>query len=293
LAQRAARLGAVFVHESRVFGTFALCGPSSTFFSVVIVRAEVFDNRATIGTTFAGITAGSHTVGDHPFGVFGAFTLGGPLWAAVGTGIGFARGGLFVSRAGGFFDLIGFTIAERAASTTAVGDHPVRVDSALVVFGPNSAVGIGGFALGFVGRAVGQSCCFGGSGFSFFGGSGFFLGGGFCGSGVCGLFVGFKDASTHLVTVSIGLIAVKSVQHIFQEFSAISASSIGLAGTASITVSNSFSKSFAGQGRAFGGNFKFQLDGGIDTFNGRRGKTSTRGIANESEGSKFVHFSIK
>jgi hypothetical protein len=283
LAQRAARFRAVFVHESGVFGAFTLFGPSSTFLSVIVVGAQFFDNWATIGSTGTGITAGSHTVGDHPFAVLGAFAIFGPLGAA-GACVGFAGGGLFVGRAGGLFDLVGFTVAERAASSTAVGDHPVRVFSALVIFGPDSAEGVGGFALGFVSRAVGQSGSFLGFSSQFFGG---FFGGG----GVCGFFVGFEDASTHLITISISVVAVESVHDIFQEFSAVSTGSIILAGTASITVSNSFSKSITGQGRALGGNFKFQRGGGIDTVDDSRGKTSASGIAEESEGSKFVHYS--
>lgn len=288
MAKRAARFGAVFVHESGVLGAFALCGPSSTLALVfggdfIVVGAQFFDNWATIGSTGTGITAGSHTVGDHPFGVLGAFAVFGPFGAA-GTGVGFAGGGLFVGRAGGLCDLVGFTVAERAASSTAVGDHPFRVCSALVIFGPGSAVGVGGSALGFVSRAAGQSG-------SFFGVSSQFVGGFFVGGGVCCLFVGFEDASTHLVTSIISFVAVESVHNIFQEFSAVSTGSISFAGTASITVSNSFGESVTGQGRALGGNFKFQLGGGVDTFDGSRGKTSASGIAKESEGSKFVHYS--
>jgi hypothetical protein len=126
---------------------------------------------------------------------------------------------------------------------------------------------------------------------AFFGVSSQFVGGFFVGGGVCCLFVGFEDASTHLVTSIISFVAVESVHNIFQEFSAVSTGSISFAGTASITVSNSFGESVTGQGRALGGNFKFQLGGGVDTFDGSRGKTSASGIAKESEGSKFVHYS--
>lgn len=207
-AQGAARFRAVLVHELGVLGAFTLFGPGGAFGGIVIVRAEFGDGGATVGGTVASITARSLAVGDHPFGVLFTLTFFCPLGAR-SAGISFARGGFVGGRADQGGGSVSFTVAERAARTSAVGNHPFGVGDALVVLSPGGAITVSVGAFGFVSGAASQSGGFGiGSGFllggllvcgSFLLGgllvSGSFVSSGFIGSGFgSGFFLGFLNA---------------------------------------------------------------------------------------------------
>lgn len=161
-AGRAALRGAILQHIFGVFGAFAQFGPGIAFFNTVFLffgstsgtqksGAFGFVVRATVLVEKARFAARGHAVGDHVFGILGAFTSFLPSSARF-VGVLGAQVFSVVTRT--FIQTQTFTIADRATRFGTVNEHPVGVGIALLVFFPHGAPGgIGVDAFGFVSRA--------------------------------------------------------------------------------------------------------------------------------------------